>query len=183
MTKRRIFSIAGVVFTVALLAFNGWVILDSLIMTPPETGAYGDWHLNCQQNKTSSKPDCFLLQNREIKNQGQQITTSGLQLTITRDKKTSGGLMTITTPSGVDLIKAMTLSVDDGQEVALAFHVCNTAGCITRLNMKPGFIRLMNTGTHLYIDYWPFESEQRLRIGATLAGFKDGYDRLTSLTD
>lgn len=162
---------------VAALAISVAALAPRLALAERTVETLGDWSVVCETPNSDARVCAATHQVLTAPNeQSQQSLLMRLVVTYNSDSNESQ-MMTIV-PLGVDLIKGLTLEVDQGDVLRLPVKTCDQAGCRIRARVEGNFVDLMKRGAQIFVGYWPSNSEKRLRIAGSLRGFTAAYGRL-----
>lgn len=137
----------------------------------------GDWSVVCQTDDANVR-NCAAT--HQVLTQPNENDRQNLlmRLVVTYNSENKESQMLTVVPLGVDLMKGLTLEVDEGDVLRLPVKTCDPAGCRISARVEGDFVDLMKRGAQIYIGYWPNNSEKRLRIAGSLRGFTAAYGRL-----
>ncbi|TAG31551.1 MAG: invasion associated locus B family protein [Rhodobacterales bacterium] len=137
---------------------------------------YGDWVVSCQQaNATSGMPTRICQMSQELRQrEGNQL----LLLIAITPSDTAAPRATLVAPFGLKLSEGAAVAVGDKTIANAPFDTCLPAGCIAYLDLNPDAMDSLLTGEVAQVVLMPTQSQERLLIEISLAGFTTAWARL-----
>src|SRR3984885_6559109 len=134
---------------------------------------HGDWELRCETPPGAMHEQCALLQS--VAAEDRPNVTLVVIVLKTADGKSR--LLRVIAPLGVLLPAGLGLKIDQADVGRASFVRCLQSGCVAEVMMDDKLVQQFSSGkTGTFII---FETpEEGIGIPMTLAGFKDGYDKL-----
>lgn len=159
----------------------GVIALSATLASPAQAKrqieTLGDWSVVCEPNQANGKSCVATHQVLTQPNEANQQSVL-MRIVVSYDTGSKESQMLTMVPLGVDLMKGLTLEVDEGKVMRLPVKTCDQSGCRIRAKIESDFVDLMKRGAQIFVGYWPNNSEKRLRIAGSLRGFTAAYGRL-----
>ena len=155
----------------ALICLAGWA-------TPAAAqgvvkGKFGDWEMRCETPPGASREQCALIQSVAAEDR----PNVNLVVIVLKTADGKSRLLRVVAPLGVLLPSGLGLKVDDADIGRAGFVRCLPTGCIAEVTMEDKLIdQLRNGKTATFIIFQT--PEEGVGIPLTLAGFKDGFEKL-----
>ena len=134
---------------------------------------HGDWELRCETPPGAQKEQCALLQSVAAEDR----PNVSLVVIVLKTADGKSRLLRVIAPLGVLLPNGLGLKIDNADIGRAGFVRCLPTGCVAEVIMDDKLIDGMRGGqAATFIIYQT--PEEGIGIPLTLAGFKDGYDKL-----
>ena len=134
---------------------------------------YGDWEMRCETPPGAAKEQCAIIQSVAAEDKP-NINLVVIVLKIADGKSR---LMRVVAPLGVLLPSGLGLKIDAADVGRAGFVRCLLSGCVAEIVMEDKLIEQLKAGTSA--TFIIFQTpEEGTGIPLTLAGFKDGFDKL-----
>ena len=136
-------------------------------------GKYGDWEMRCETPPGASREQCALIQSVAAEDR----PNVNLVVIVLKTADGKSRLLRVVAPLGVLLPSGLGLKVDDADIGRAGFVRCLPTGCIAEVTMEDKLIDQLSKGKSA--TFIIFQTpEEGIGIPLTLAGFKDGFDKL-----
>ena len=134
---------------------------------------HGDWELRCETPPGAQKEQCALLQSVAAEDR----PNVNLVVIVLKTADGKSRLLRVIAPLGVLLPNGLGLKIDNTDIGRAGFVRCLPTGCVAEVIMDDKLIDGLRTGqSATFIIYQT--PEEGIGIPLTLAGFKDGFDKL-----
>ncbi len=134
---------------------------------------FGDWQMSCDTPPGASFEQCAVLQNVTAEDQ----PNVGLSVIVLKTADRQARLLRVLAPLGVLLPNGLGLNIDGVDMGRVAFVRCLPNGCIAEVVMDDALIETLNTGkTAIFVVFKT--PEEGIGIPVSLAGFKEGFEKL-----
>ena len=134
---------------------------------------HGDWELRCETPPGAQKEQCALLQSVAAEDR----PNVSLVVIVLKTADGKSRLLRVIAPLGVLLPNGLGLKIDNADIGRAGFVRCLPTGCVAEVIMDDKLIDGLRGGqAATFIIYQT--PEEGIGIPLTLAGFKDGYDKL-----
>ena len=134
---------------------------------------HGDWELRCETPPGAQKEQCALLQSVAAEDR----PNVSLVVIVLKTADGKSRLLRVIAPLGVLLPNGLGLKIDNADIGRAGFVRCLPTGCVAEVIMDDKLIDGLRGGqSATFIIYQT--PEEGIGIPLTLAGFKDGYDKL-----
>ena len=161
----------GMVLAVVLVCLAGWVAPAAA--QGVVKGKFGDWEMRCETPPGASREQCALIQSVAAEDR----PNVNLVVIVLKTADGKSRLLRVVAPLGVLLPSGLGLKVDDADIGRAGFVRCLPTGCIAEVTMEDKLIdQLRNGKTATFIIFQT--PEEGVGIPLTLAGFKDGFEKL-----
>jgi len=139
---------------------------------------YGDWQLKCFKNGTEDGPcQMYQLLREEAGNPVAEISIFRLP---EGGQAVAGA--TVVVPLGTLLTKELKISVDGGRAKSFSYAFCNQTGCFSRIGLTADDIAAFKQGASANLEIVPAQApDQTITINASLSGFTDAFENVTTL--
>ena len=165
--RRAIACFAGVLATLCLLGARD-ASAQGVVRSK-----HGDWELRCETPPGAQKEQCALLQSVAAEDR----PNVSLVVIILKTADGKSRLLRVIAPLGVLLPNGLGLKIDNADIGRAGFVRCLPTGCVAEVIMDDKLIDGLRGGqSATFIIYQT--PEEGIGIPLTLAGFKDGYDKL-----
>ena len=162
-----VFAVAGV-FCLLTTGFTAPAAAQDAVR-----GKYGDWEIRCETPPGASREQCALIQSVAAEDKP-NVNLAVIALKIA-DGKTR--LLRVIGPLGLLLPPGLGLKIDQTDIGRAQFVRCVPTGCIAEVVLDDKLMDQLSKGQGA--TFIIFETpEQGIGIPLTLAGFKDGFDKL-----
>lgn len=139
---------------------------------------YRDWTVTCLGDADALSQGCSLQQVVTDENSNAVL----MRFVVEPGRNGDAPLATIIAPFGLDLSKALKLSVDGTAQRDLAFKTCLQVGCLAPLPLDEPTATALRGATSLEVTMWPSDDPSgALVLPVSLEGFGDALDRLKAL--
>ena len=134
---------------------------------------FGDWEMRCETPPGASREQCALIQSVAAEDR----PNVNLVVIVLKTADGKSRLLRVVAPLGVLLPSGLGLKVDDTDIGRAGFVRCLPTGCIAEVTMEDKLIDQLGKGKSA--TFIIFQTpEEGIGIPLTLAGFKDGFDKL-----
>jgi invasion protein IalB len=134
---------------------------------------HGDWELRCETPPGASREQCALLQSVAAEDR----PNVNLVVIVLKTADGKSRLLRVVAPLGVLLPSGLGLKVDDTDIGRAGFVRCLPTGCVAEVVMEDKLLEQLRTGTTA--TFIIFQTpEEGVGIPLTLAGFKEGFEKL-----
>ena len=133
----------------------------------------GDWETRCETPPGASKEQCALIQSVAAEDR----PNISLVVIVLKTADGKSRLLRVVAPLGVLLPSGLGLKIDQVDVGRAGFVRCLPTGCIAEVTMDDKLVEQLGGGTTA--TFIIFQTpEEGIGIPLTLAGFKDGFDKL-----
>jgi invasion protein IalB len=134
---------------------------------------YGDWEMRCETPPGAQTEQCALIQSVAAEDR----PNVNLVVIVLKTADGKSRLLRVVAPLGVLLPSGLGLKIDQADVGRAGFVRCLPTGCIAEVMMEDKLIDQLKNGTTA--TFIIFQTpEEGIGIPLTLAGFKDGYEKL-----
>ena len=134
---------------------------------------YGDWEMRCETPPGAQKEQCALIQSVAAEDR----PNVNLVVIVLKTADGKSRLLRVVAPLGVLLPSGLGLKVDQTDVGRAGFVRCLPTGCIAEVMMEDKLLDQLRGGTTA--TFIIFQTpEEGIGIPLTLAGLKDGFDKL-----
>lgn len=134
---------------------------------------HGDWELRCETPPGASREQCALLQSVAAEDR----PNVNLVVIVLKTADGKSRLLRVVAPLGVLLPSGLGLKVDATDIGRAGFVRCLPTGCVAEVVMEDKLLDQLRTGTTA--TFIIFQTpEEGVGIPLTLAGFKEGFEKL-----
>ena len=134
---------------------------------------HGDWELRCETPPGAQKEQCALLQSVAAEDR----PNVNLVVIVLKTADGKSRLLRVIAPLGVLLPNGLGLKIDATDIGRAGFVRCLPTGCVAEVIMDDKLVEGLRSGqSATFIIYQT--PEEGVGIPLTLAGFKDGYEKL-----
>lgn len=134
---------------------------------------FGDWEMRCETPPGAQKEQCALIQSVAAEDR----PNVNLVVIVLKTADGKSRLLRVVAPLGVLLPSGLGLKVDQTDVGRAGFVRCLPTGCIAEVMMEDKLIDQLRNGTTA--TFIIFQTpEEGIGIPLTLAGFKDGFEKL-----
>ena len=134
---------------------------------------FGDWELRCETPPGAQKEQCALIQSVAADDR----PNVNLVVIVLKTADGKSRLLRVVAPLGVLLPSGLGLKVDQTDVGRAGFVRCLPTGCIAEVMMEDKLLDQLRSGTTA--TFIIFQTpEEGIGIPLTLAGLKDGFDKL-----
>jgi invasion protein IalB len=134
---------------------------------------YGDWEMRCETPPGAARDQCALMQSVAAEDK----PNVNLVVIVLKTSDGKSKLLRVIAPLGVLLPSGLGLKVDQADIGRAGFVRCLPSGCIAEVVMEDKLLEQLRGGTTA--TFIIFQTpEEGIGIPLTLAGFKDGFDKL-----
>jgi invasion protein IalB len=134
---------------------------------------YGDWQMSCDTPPGASFEQCAIIQNVTAEDQ----PNVGLSVIVLKTADRQARLLRVLAPLGVLLPNGLGLNIDGVDMGRVAFVRCLPNGCVAEVVMDDTLLKTLSTGKNAIFVVFK-TPEEGVGIPVSLAGFKDGFDKL-----
>ena len=138
-----------------------------------ESTSYEDWVVQCRVENGQTGP-CRMGQGVRNSDNQQEI----MQVIVARSPQ-QGPIANFVVPLGVNLQAPLQIAVDGNQLGQATYVSCVQRGCVARMQVSDGMLSAMKQGRRLQVTLTGQRGNTRT-VPASLLGFTDAYDALTS---
>ena len=139
---------------------------------------YGDWQLKCFKNGTEDGPCQMYQLLREAA--GNPVAEISIFRLPEGGQAVAGA--TVVVPLGTLLTKELKISVDGGRAKSFSYAFCNQTGCYSRIGLTADDIAAFKQGASANLEIVPAQApDQTITINASLSGFTDAFENVTTL--
>ena len=162
----------------ALVALAGAVTIAVSAAAPAAAqgvirSTFGDWQLRCDTPPGAQQEQCALLQSVTAEDR----PNIGITVIVLRTADRQTRLLRVLAPLGVLIPSGLGLKIDTTDIGRAGFVRCLPTGCVAEVVMEDKLLDQMKTGTSA--TFIIFQTpEEGVGIPLTLAGFKDGFEKL-----
>jgi invasion protein IalB len=135
---------------------------------------HGDWRVICAQQAATRT--CSFSQQQTAKESRQLVV--GVELRATSADTVEG---TLVLPFGLAVSRPVTLQVDEGAAMPLAFRTCLPIGCLVPLAFEPATVSALRKGATLQVKTTA-DNAQEVAFRISLRGFSSAFDRTAALS-
>ena len=134
---------------------------------------FGDWEMRCETPPGAQKEQCALIQSVAAEDR----PNVNLVVIVLKTADGKSRLLRVVAPLGVLLPSGLGLKVDQTDVGRAGFVRCLPTGCIAEVMMEDKLLDQLRNGTTA--TFIIFQTpEEGIGIPLTLAGLKDGFDKL-----
>ncbi len=134
---------------------------------------FGDWEMRCETPPGAQKEQCALIQSVAAEDR----PNVNLVVIVLKTADGKSRLLRVVAPLGVLLPSGLGLKVDQADVGRAGFVRCLPTGCIAEVMMEDKLLDQLRNGTTA--TFIIFQTpEEGIGIPLTLAGLKDGFDKL-----
>ena len=134
---------------------------------------FGDWEMRCETPPGAQKEQCALIQSVAAEDR----PNVNLVVIVLKTADGKSRLLRVVAPLGVLLPSGLGLKVDQTDVGRAGFVRCLPTGCIAEVMMEDKLLDQLRNGTAA--TFIIFQTpEEGIGIPLTLAGLKDGFDKL-----
>ena len=135
---------------------------------------YGDWEMRCETPAGAQREQCALVQSVAAEDKP-QLT---LVVVVLRTADGKSRLLRVVAPLGVLLPSGLGLKVDQTDVGRAGFVRCMlSSGCVAEVVMEDKLVEQLRNGQQATFVIF-MTPEEGVGIPLSLAGFKDGFDKL-----
>lgn len=161
----------------AAAAFGALLAMGGAIAPAQAQGAvkskHGDWEMRCETPPGATREQCALLQSVAAEDR----PNVNLVVIVLKTADGKSRLLRVVAPLGVLLPSGLGLKIDATDIGRAGFVRCLPTGCVAEVVMEDKLLDQMKTGTSA--TFIIFQTpEEGVGIPLTLAGFKDGFEKL-----
>lgn len=150
----------------ALIALN----LPRIAYADAKVGdRFGDWVFECAA-LAEGKTDCALSQTIVSQKDNRRI----VKFNLARNRQTSGITLTALLPLGIHLPSGVSGVVDQGKPFQFALQTCIQQGCIATYPVDAGFLKNLQAGQKLGLNFSVNGGKRPVSINGSLNGLVDG---------
>ncbi|QLP96352.1 MAG: invasion associated locus B family protein [Rhodoblastus sp.] len=166
----RLAAVAAVALGGALLAEAGGA---SAWAQGAVKSKHGDWEMRCETPPGATREQCALLQSVAAEDR----PNVNLVVIVLKTADGKSRLLRVVAPLGVLLPSGLGLKIDQTDIGRAGFVRCLPTGCVAEVVMEDKLLDQMKSGTTA--TFIIFQTpEEGVGIPLTLAGFKDGFEKL-----
>jgi len=157
----RNYYVASMLLTAAVT-----IPLQSAFAKPEHGAKYQDWTINCEQQEDADTEQCFIVQQRILKDGG------GTVLLIHAGYPIGQGELfaQFTLPLGILLPPGMGLQIDEDELKRFPVQTCGPNGCKTMVKMDEALLSALKTGIEAKVSFYDI-SRTEVTIPVSLRGF------------
>lgn len=134
---------------------------------------HGDWEMRCETPPGATREQCALLQSVAAEDR----PNVNLVVIVLKTADGKSRLLRVVAPLGVLLPSGLGLKIDQTDIGRAGFVRCLPTGCVAEVVMEDKLLDQMRNGTSA--TFIIFQTpEEGVGIPLTLAGFKDGFEKL-----
>jgi invasion protein IalB len=134
---------------------------------------HGDWEMRCETPPGATREQCALLQSVAAEDR----PNVNLVVIVLKTADGKSRLLRVVAPLGVLLPSGLGLKIDQTDIGRAGFVRCLPTGCVAEVVMEDKLLDQMKNGTSA--TFIIFQTpEEGVGIPLTLAGFKDGFEKL-----
>ncbi len=169
MRRTRVFAHLGA----SLVGLAACLFAGAAVAQGSVKSKHGDWELRCETPPGAQKEQCALLQSVAAEDR----PNVSLVVIVLKTADGKSRLLRVIAPLGVLLPNGLGLKIDNADIGRAGFVRCLPTGCVAEVIMDDKLIDGLRGGqSATFIIYQT--PEEGIGIPLTLAGFKDGYDKL-----
>ncbi len=161
----------------AAAGFSALLAMGGAIAPAQAQGAvkskHGDWEMRCETPPGATREQCALLQSVAAEDR----PNVNLVVIVLKTADGKSRLLRVVAPLGVLLPSGLGLKIDTTDIGRAGFVRCLPTGCVAEVVTEDKLLDQMKTGTSA--TFIIFQTpEEGVGIPLTLAGFKDGFEKL-----
>lgn len=130
---------------------------------------FGDWVFECVA-LAAGKTNCALAQTIALQKDNRRIA----KFTLGRNQQTSAVTLTVLLPLGIHLPSGVSGMVDQGKPFQFAVQTCIQQGCIATYPVDAGFLKTLQAGQKLGLNFSANGGKQPVSINGSLIGLAEG---------
>lgn len=130
---------------------------------------FGDWVFECAA-LAEGKTNCALSQTISSQKDNRRI----VKFTLARNRQTNAVTLTALLPLGIHLPSGVSGVIDQGKPFHFALQTCIQQGCIATYAVDAGFLKSVQAGQKLSLDFSVNGGKQPVSINGSLNGLADG---------
>ena len=146
------------------------LFLPAIVQGEPKAGdRFGDWVFECKA-LAEGKTACMLTQTIATQKDNQRI----VKFSLARNEKKDSLMLNALLPLGIHLPSGVSGTIDQGKPFQYTLETCIHPGCIATYPVDSSFVKALQGGQKLNINFTVGGGKKPISINGSLKGLADG---------